>query len=110
MDNDTVSCADPTPDEQLIPAHVKIPLWVAGSGISGAAVKLYCAIATLAHTNGRTPHVTRDVLAFIVMTSTRTVSAHLRELVQIGAVEVIPQYDGSSRSGSVYVLLEKGKA
>ena len=110
MSNATASCGADKPVAQDVPRFVNLPHWVLDSGISGSAVKLYCVIAMFGETDGRTKCITRSVLADTVNTSTRTVSAHLKELVDVGAVTVEPQFDGPARIGSVYVLTSGGEA
>lgn len=110
MSNDSTSSVPTIVKPLEMTPYVNLPHWVLDSGVSGAAVKLYCVIGALSTENGRTPNITRDTLAVVMRTSTRTISTHLKELVDLGAVTVIPQYEGSSRSGTVYVLAGVGEA
>lgn len=109
MSNYTVTSGMQTTEPQHTTPFVRLPHWILDSGASGGAAKLYCIIAMFAHDDNRTHRITRVTLAEVMRTSTRTVSTYLKELVELGAVTVIPQFDGPKRSGSVYVLNEDGE-
>ncbi len=86
-----------------------VPEWVLDSGISDGALRLYAVLALEANERGEA-WPKRKSLADRLRCSTDTVDRRVKDLVEVGAIEVRPfvAHDGGRGSNTYVVHFERG--
>lgn len=91
---------------------VVVPLWLIDLDVSGAALKIYCALAAFGTYDGDRYHGCRPSVATLaarIKMSPRTVQRALAELVSVGAVEREKRVTATGGTApSVYLLAVEG--
>lgn len=80
------------------------PEWLLDADVSDRAVRLYGMLDRYADDNGRGVYPRQATLARRLRCSTSTVKRSLRELVSVGAIEIVPRFDGARQTTNEVVV------
>jgi len=106
MQEDEQDYEEESPPEVTSPtAFSTIPRWLFRTKISDRAFKIYCILAQMQGSRGKESHPSRNTLVRMTESSTNSVARALKELCDIGAIQIIERFraDGG-RASSSYII------